>query len=319
MEQTAEKSRRKIDLSQYFIIIIFVVVMVLFTILKTSFIYPANLINILKQASINGVLAFGMMFVIICGGFDMSVGSTLGLAGVLAALVGNGNFPLVVPLLVALVVGFAVGMANGIGVVVGNLPPFIMTMGTLTAVRGLAMISCNSIPVTGVSQTYRNVASATVFGGFPVLAFYFIGAIVLSAFILNKTVFGRRMYATGGNVEAARVAGINTGFMRVASFAIVGVAAGLAGFLMTARTTVGQPSAGESYELDAIAACVVGGVSMSGGVGRARGVVIGVLLITAIANGLDILGVNSNWQKVAKGAIIIIAVLIDVRTRMRKN
>lgn len=313
-----QKRNVKALLSEYFIFVIFLVLVIALTCLKPSFIQPSNLVNILKQASINGILSFGMMFVIIAGGFDMSVGSTVAFAGILAAMMGQGQYPLFVPLIVALIAGLAVGIVNGVGVAVGDLPPFIMTLGTMTAVRGLALLISNGKPITGISAEYKAIAASSVFG-VPMLAVFLVIVILICSFILAKTVYGRRVYACGGNLLAARVAGINTTKIRVSTFAIAGLLAGFCGFLMTSRVTIGQPTAAESYEMDAITACVVGGVSMSGGVGKPWGVVIGALLITVIANGLDILGVSSHWQKIVKGVIIVIAVLIDVKGKSKKN
>ena len=313
-----QKRNVKALLSEYFIFVIFLVLVIALTFLKPSFIQPSNLVNILKQASINGILSFGMMFVIIAGGFDMSVGSTVAFAGILAAMLGQGQFPLFVPLIVALIAGLAVGIVNGVGVAVGDLPPFIMTLGTMTAVRGLALLISNGKPVTGISAEYKAIAASSVVG-VPMLAVFLVIVILICSFILANTVYGRRVYACGGNLLAARVAGINTTKIRISTFAIAGLLAGFCGFLMTSRVTIGQPTAAESYEMDAITACVVGGVSMSGGVGKPWGVVVGALLITVIANGLDILGVSSHWQKIVKGVIIVIAVLIDVKGKSKKN
>lgn len=313
-----QNNKAKALLSEYFIIIIFVVLVAVLTILKPSFLTPANIVNILKQTSIIGILSFGMMFVIICGGFDMSVGSTIAFAGILAALLGQGNVPLIVTLIVAILGGLLVGIINGCGVALGNLPPFIMTLGTMTAVRGLALLISNGKPITGISESYKAVTTTTLLG-IPMLAFFFVAVIIICGFVLAKTVFGRRVYSCGGNLQAARVAGINTTFMRISVFAIAGLLAGLCGFLMTSRVTIGQPTAAESYEMDAITACVIGGVSMSGGVGKPWGVVVGALLITVITNGLDVLGVSSHWQKIVKGIIIVVAVLIDVKGKSKKN
>lgn len=308
----------KAFLSEYFIFVIFIALVIVLSFLKPSFIAPSNLVNILKQASINGILAFGMMFVIIAGGFDMSVGSTVAFTGILAAMLGQGNYPLIVPLTVAMLGGLTVGILNGVGVAVGNLPPFIMTLGTMTAVRGLALLICNGKPVIGISAEYKAVAASSIFG-IPMLAVFLTVIIVVCSFILSKTVYGRRVYACGGNLLAAKVSGINTTMIRISTFAIAGLLAGLSGFLMTSRVTIGQPTAAESYEMDAITACVVGGVSMAGGVGKPWGVVVGCLLITVIANGLDIMGVSSHWQKMVKGAIIVLAVLIDIKGKNKKN
>ncbi len=305
-------------ITEYFIFVIFIALVIVLTCLKPSFISPTNLANILKQASINGILAFGMMYVIISGGFDMSVGSTVAFTGILAAMLGNGDFPLIVPLLVAMAAGLVVGIVNGVGVAIGNLPPFIMTLGTMTAVRGLALVVSKGKPITGISPEYRAIAAGSVFG-IPALAVVLLAVIIVCSFVLAKTVYGRRVYACGGNLMASQVSGINTNFIRISTFAIAGLLAGLSGFLMTSRVTIGQPTAAESYEMDAITACVVGGVSMSGGVGKPWGVVVGCLLITVITNGLDIMGVNSHWQKIVKGIIIVAAVLIDINGRKKKS
>ena len=285
-------------ISKYFIFVIFLFLVLVLTILKPSFIGPKNLVNILKQVSINGILSFGMMFVIVAGGFDMSVGSTIGLTGVLAALLGKGQVPLIVPLCVAMLAGLAVGIINGVGISLGDIPPFIMTLGTMTAVRAVA---------------------AGSLCGIPTLAIVLFVVAIVCAFVLEKTVYGRRVYACGGNILSARAAGINTNAIKISTFGIAGMLAGLCGFLMSSRVTIGQPNAAEGYEMDAIAACVVGGVSMSGGVGKPIGVIVGALLITVIANGLDILGVSSHWQKVVKGLIIVGAVLIDVKGKGKKD
>ena len=313
-----DTKRTKALISEYFIFVIFIALVVVLTCLKPSFIQPGNLVNILKQASINGILAFGMMFVIIAGGFDMSVGSTVAFTGVLAAMLGQGQYPLIVPLLVAMLAGLAVGVVNGVGVAVGDLPPFIMTLGTMTAVRGLALLISNGKPVIGISAEYKAIAASSVLG-VPMLAVFLVVIILICSFVLAKTVYGRRVYACGGNLLAARVSGINTTKIRISTFAIAGLLAGLSVFLMTSRVTIGQPNAAESYEMDAITACVVGGVSMSGGVGKSWGVVVGCLLITVIANGLDIMGVSSHWQKIVKGAIIVLAVLLDIKGKGKKN
>ena len=313
-----DTKRTKALISEYFIFVIFIALVIVLTCLKPSFIQPGNLVNILKQASINGILAFGMMFVIIAGGFDMSVGSTVAFTGVLAAMLGQGQYPLIVPLLVAMLAGLAVGVVNGVGVAVGDLPPFIMTLGTMTAVRGLALLISNGKPVIGISAEYKAIAASSVLG-VPMLAVFLVVVILICSFVLAKTVYGRRVYACGGNLLAARVSGINTTKIRISTFAIAGLLAGLSGFLMTSRVTIGQPNAAESYEMDAIAACVIGGVSMSGGVGKSWGVVVGCLLITVIANGLDIMGVSSHWQKIVKGAIIVLAVLLDIKGKGKKN
>jgi ribose/xylose/arabinose/galactoside ABC-type transport system permease subunit len=282
-----------------------------------SFLSINNVFLILIQASINGILAMGMMYVIISGEIDLSVGSIVGVSGVTAALLAHpGQFPIFVPILVGLGTGAIVGLINGVSVAYGGIPSFIVTLGTLTAARGAALMFSGGAPVSDLSGGFRALASARPFG-VPVLAIYFIVIVLIAAFVLRKTVFGRRIYALGGNREAAKVSGLNIKRLTVAPFVIAGLLAGFCGVLLASRTFTGSPTAGQSYELDAIAAVVIGGVSMTGGRGKASGVVLGALLIAVIANGLDILGIDSNAQMLIKGAIIVLAVLIDVKTRKK--
>ena len=298
----------------------FLLILVTLMILSpNAFARPANLINILKQASINGILAAGMMFVIISGGIDLSVGSIVALSGVIAASFAHpGEFPFIVPLVLAIVVGGLVGLVNGIGVAYGSVPPFIVTLGTMTIVRGVALIAANGQPVFGVTDTFEALAGGFVLGFIPNLVVYFIIITLVLAFIITSTVFGRRVYAIGGNETAAKVSGINVERVKVAVYTLCGVLAGFAGILLASRIISGNPTSGQSYELDAIAAVIIGGVSMTGGAGKWYGTVIGALLIAVISNGLDILNVSSHFQLIIKGLIIIIAVLVDIKGKARQ-
>ena len=292
----------------------FLILAVLVILSPNSFARPTNLINILKQASINGILATGMMFVIISDGIDLSVGSTVALAGVIAATYAHpGEYPLAVPIALALLVGLAAGIANGLIVAFGNIPPFIVTLGSMTIIRGLALIASNGQPVFNVTKAFENIAGGFVLQYIPHLVIFFLGVTAISAFVLTSTVFGRRVYAVGGNEDTAKVSGINVNLIKIGVYSISGFLAGLAGLLLASRIVSGNPTAGQSYELDAIAAAVIGGVSMSGGSGKWYGTVIGALIIAVIGNGLDILNVSSHFQLIIKGTIIIVAVLLDVK------
>jgi len=299
-----EKKEKSFDFKSFLkdqgIIIIFIVLVIVLSAISPNFARPKNLVNILKQTAINGILSMGMMFVIISGGFDLSIGSIVGVCGIISAMLGLGQVPLIVPLVVSILFGCLFGFINGVGIAYGNLPPFIMTLGTMTALRGLALVLSGGQPVTGISEAYMKVASGFVFGGVPYLAVYFVIVVLIAAFVLTKTVFGRRVYACGGSMLTARFSGINVKAIQIAVYTICAACAGFAGFLLTSRTSVGAPTAGESYEMDAITSCVIGGVSMAGGTGRWYGVVIGALLISVIANGLDVMGVSSHWQKIIK-------------------
>ena len=298
----------------------FALILIILTILSPdAFARPANLINILKQASINGILAAGMMYVIISGGIDLSVGSIVALSGVMAAHFAHpGEYPLIVPIVIALGVGALVGLLNGVGVAYGNIPPFIVTLGTMTIVRGVALIVANGQPVFGVTKEFEALAGGFVFNSIPNLVVYFVVITLILAFVITRTVFGRRVYAIGGNETAAKVSGISVERIKLAVYTLCGFLAGIAGILLASRIISGNPTSGQAYELDAIAAVIIGGVSMSGGAGKWYGTVIGALLMAVISNGLDILNVSSHFQLVIKGLIIIVAVLIDIKGKAKQ-
>jgi len=317
-------NKKGLDLSslrELGILIAFVLILAVLMILSpNAFARPSNFINILKQASINGILATGMMYVIISGGIDLSVGSIVALTGVVSASFAHpGEYPLVVPILLSAVIGTLIGLLNGAGVAYGSIPPFIVTLGSMTIVRGLALIAAHGSPVFNVTKAYEALAGGFLFDTIPHLVVYFLVVTVICAFVLTKTVFGRRVYAIGGNEVAARVSGINVNRMKLAVYSLSGFLAGMAGLLLASRTVSGNPTSGQSYELDAIAAVIIGGVSMTGGSGKWYGTVIGALLIAVIGNGLDILNVSSHFQLLIKGSIIVIAVLLDIKGKARQT
>ncbi len=300
------------------IVIVFIAILVILMILSPYFARPANLITIIKQASINGILAMGMMFVIISGEIDLSVGSIVALTGVVSASFAHPDqYPLIVPVVLSLSIGLLAGMLNGLGVAYGNVPSFIVTLGMMTIIRGAALIISGGAPVFGVTEAYEHIAGGFILGKIPLLVLYFTLISAVSAAVLSFTVFGRRVYAVGGNEVSAAFSGISVRKIRLSVFMISGLLAGFAGLLLASRTVSGNPTAGQSYELDAIAAVIIGGVSMSGGSGRWFGPVVGALLIAVLGNGLDILNVSSHYQLVIKGAIIIFAVLLDVNGKNR--
>lgn len=307
-------------LRQFGILLVFAIVVIALMILSPgAFAKPTNLMNVVKQASINGMLAMGMMFVIISGGIDLSVGSIVALTGVIAATFAHpGQYPLIVPILLPVIIGGIIGILNGVGVAYGEIPPFIVTLGSMTIVRGLALIVSKGTPVFDVSKSFENIAGGFLFNTIPYLVVYFIVVILIAIFFLNKSLFGRRVYAVGGNEVSAKVSGINVNRIKLGVYALSGILSGFAGVVLASRTVSGSPTAGQSYELDAIAAVIIGGVSMSGGSGKWYGTVIGALLIAVIGNGLDILNVSSHYQLVIKGLIIILAVLFDIKGKANK-
>lgn len=308
-------NRKKINFKNYGIFVVFIVLVIILMILSpNAFAKPRNLINVVKQASINGVLACGMMFVIIAGGIDLSAGSVVALSGVVAAYLAQmQGIPIFVPILGALGTGALIGLINGFGAAYAELPPFIITLATMSIVRGAALILSGGSPVFGLQEQFEGIAGISIANVIPILVLYFLLIAVFSGFILNKTVFGRHVYAIGGNSITAKVSGINVKSMLLRVYIICGVFSGIAGLLIASRTMQGSPTVGVGYEMDAIAAVVIGGVSMSGGSGKWYGTIIGALLLALISNGLDILGVSSNFQQIIKGIIIAVAVYLDLR------
>lgn len=320
--------KKKISFKDFGLILIFIILVVILSIVTGgAFSKFGNIMNVIKQTAVNGILAMGMTFVIISGGIDLSVGSIVGLAGVLATMVAHpaaegaaaGQYPAFVPILVAILCGAVVGVFNGFFISYFNIPPFIVTLGSMSIVRGLALIISGGSPIFDVTPFFEAIASAKLFGGIPILALYLVIVVAIAAFVMNKTIFGRRIYAIGGNEIAASVSGINVKLHRTIVYVISGICAGICGLLVASRTITGAPTAGQSYEMDAIAASVIGGVSMSGGAGKWYGVVIGALMLAVIQNGLDILRVNSNFQSVIKGCIIIFAVLLDIKSKEKRS
>jgi putative xylitol transport system permease protein len=299
-------------LTQYGIIVAFVLLCVALTFLNKYFLTPENISNILLQASINGILAMGMTLVILTGGIDLSVGSVLAFSSIVAATFVTGDNPHspIVALLVGVVTGGLLGLINGWIIAYLKIPPFVATLGMLSVARGLTYAYTGGMPVPNLSESFLNLGEGSLLGvPVPVLIFLLIFGILWV--VLNHTTYGRSVYAVGGNAKSARTAGISTNPVIASVYVIAGLLAGLGGLILTARTSSALPQAGVSYELDAIAAVVIGGTSLSGGVGSIAGTLLGALIIGTINNGLDLLGVSSAYQQIVKGCIIVVAVLLD--------
>jgi len=277
-----------------------------------SFATAANLTNVARQVSINGILAVGVTFVLLTGGVDLSLGSVVALSGVACALFAHpGEHALIVPLAVGLLTGGACGLVNGLLVTRGGIAPFIVTLGMMTVARGLALILSGGKPVANMSPALTDLAGDLGPVPIPLLCF---GVVALASWLfLSRFRLGRHLYAVGGNEPAARAAGVSVPRVKLFAYGLCGLLTGLAGVVLAARITTGQPNAGQAYELDAIAAVVIGGTSLSGGIGSVLGTLLGVLLIGIINNGLDLLSVSSYYQAVIKGVIIVGAVWLDRR------
>lgn len=271
-----------------------------------------NFMSLMRQSSINGFIAFGMTCVILTDAIDLSVGSVLALSTALCAAAIKGGMPAALAMLMALVIGTALGAVSGILVTKGRLQPFIATLITMTVYRGLTQIFMNGKPISGLGDSFllKFVGRGAVFG-IPVPVILFIAVFILFTFLLGKTTFGRRIYATGSNATSAKLAGVNVNRTKLIAYAISGCMATLSGLILLSRMASTQPTLGTGYELDAIAAVALGGTSMSGGRGRIWGTFVGVLIIAVLNNGLNILGVSSYYQDVIKGIVILIAVLSD--------
>ncbi len=277
-----------------------------------------NLINVFRQISINGILAVGVTWVLLCGGVDLSLGSQVALAGVVAAHFAHpGAFPTSLPFLLGIAAGAACGLANGLVITRWRVAPFVATLGMMTAARGLALVLSDGKPVSNLSRGFTRLGTGDWLG-IPLPVLVFLGLSFFSAMILKYFRLGRYVYAVGGNEQAALVSGIRVDRIKRLSYAICGASAGLAGTVLAARITTGQPNAGLGYELDAIAAAVIGGTSLSGGAGGIGGTLLGALLLGILNNGLDLLNVSSYYQAIIKGGIIVGAVVLDQR-RIREE
>ncbi|MDQ0394890.1 ABC transporter permease [Labrys monachus] len=310
-------------LQQYGIIVAFVVLCIALSVASPYFLATQNLLNVLRQSSINGILAMGMTFVILTRGIDLSVGSLVGLAGVVGAsfvttssVAGLPGAPYVaiVGILAAIVVGLLAGAVSGTVVSRFKVPSFVVTLGMLSSARGLAMLYTGGRPIPSLTPSFRWIGTGEVLGvPTPIILLLVIYAICW--WVLGKTRYGRYVYAIGGNPRAAATSGINVPWIRFSVYAVSGALAGIAGVLLAARTGAGLTQAGLSYELDAIAAVVIGGTSLSGGIGTVTGSLFGTLIIAVMNNGLDLLGVDSNYQQIIKGLMIVVAVLLDTSRR----
>ncbi len=295
-----------------------IVLAIIFWILTPYFLTLTNLLNIAQQTSINAIIAVGMTFVIITAGIDLSVGSILAFSGVVLASVLNLGAPFPIAVIVGLAVGFLCGSVNGVLITRGKLPPFISTLGMMSVARGAALLYSQGRPISGFSESFRFLANGEVFSiPFSVIVMIFV--YLLAHFVLTRTKLGRYTYAIGGNEEASVLSGVNVYRYKTLVYAICGMLSGLAAVILTARLNSAQPIAGIMYELDAIAATVIGGTSLMGGEGTIVGTLIGAFIMGVLRNGLNLLGVSSFIQQIVIGSVIIIAVLVDMALKKQRR
>lgn len=282
----------------------------------SSFMVSSNLISVLRQVCVNCFIAFGITCVLIGGGIDLSVGSVVAAAGVISVRMANAGIPIVAAVGVALIFGAVLGLFNGYMISHTTIPAFIVTLSTQIIVRGISYLLTGGMPAQSTNEAFNYLGTGMIFG-IPIPVAIVIVTLIILYFILNKTAFGRHIYATGGNSEAAKYAGVNTKSIQMRVFMMSGILAALAGVVLAARLYSGQPSVGEGFERDAIAASVLGGTSFNGGIGTLGGTVIGVLIIGVLNNGMNLLKINSYWQYVVKGIVILGAVYIDFLKKRR--
>ncbi len=289
-----------------------VVLFVVIACLNSSFIDLGNLKNLLRQVSINALISFGMTFVILTGGIDLSVGSILALSSALMGSFIVGGLDPILAIVVACLIGAALGAVNGLVITYGKVAPFIATLATMTIFRGLTLVYTNGNPISGLTENeaFLNFGQG-YFLELPVPAVMMLIMFGILYFILHKTPLGRKTYAVGGNEKVSFIAGIKINRIKIFAYTVTGMLCGMAGAILTSRLNSAQPTAGTGYELDAIAAVVLGGTSLSGGKGRIVGTLVGALIIGTLNNGLNILNVSSFYQQVVKGIVILLAVLMD--------
>lgn len=284
--------------------------MLVLSLLTDRFMTSGNLLNILRQVSVNAVIAAGMTVVIITAGIDLSVGSILGLTGVIAATVALAGIDAGFVIAVILLAGAALGVFNGFFVGYVRLAPFIVTLAGLTIFRGLALAITDGRPISGLPPFFMQIGHGYLLG-VPIPVWLMLGFILITHLLLTRTTLGRSFYAVGGNIEAARLSGIRVRRVLLLAYAYSGVAAALAALILTGRLNSAQPNSGTGYELDAIAAVVVGGTSLAGGRGAVFGTLVGAMIIGVLNNGMNLLNVPSFYQQVLKGGVILGAVLIE--------
>ncbi|WP_286885066.1 ABC transporter permease subunit [Aneurinibacillus sp. UBA3580] len=307
----ADKKSFSLNLQKLGPFIGLVVISIILAVMSPDFLTLNNILNVLRQVSINALIAFGMTFVILTGGIDLSVGAILALAGALTAGLMASGMDAVLATLVGLLAGTIMGMVNGLLVAKGKVAPFIATLATMTIFRGLTLVYTEGRPITGFDSDMFTMLGAGYLFVIPVPVLWMLGCFAVLYFILKKTAFGRRVYAIGGNEEAAILSGIKVDRVKVYIYALTGFLSALAGIILTSRLNSAQANAGMGYELDAIAAVVLGGTSLSGGRGWIFGTLVGAMIIGVLNNGLNLLEVSSFYQQVVKGSVILLAVLLD--------
>nr|WP_321307141.1 ABC transporter permease [uncultured Sphaerochaeta sp.] len=301
------KIAKSMNVFDYAIVLILLFLIVFFSIVADYFFTISTFLTILRQVSITGIISIGMAFVIITGGIDLSVGSIAGVSSVTAAMFMMSGIPIYLACIFTALIAIVYGSINGVLIAQLKMPPLIATLGMMTALRGIAFIITDGLPVFGFSKTYSNFAKGT-FIGIPLMVILTIFVFFCAKFILDQTILGRYVFGVGGNAEATRLSGVSVSKMTIFVYSLNGFLAGIAGLVLLSRTNSGQPSAGTGYEMDAITAVVLGGVSLSGGQGKLSLVLVGVLIMGILSTGMLMCNINDYVQQLVKGLVLLGAV-----------
>ncbi len=291
-----------------------IILCVVISIITPRFLTVTNILNVFTQVSVNAIIAVGMCFVILTGGIDLSVGSTLAITGAIAATLVKSNTNTFVTIIAVLIIGALIGLFNGILVSKGKIQAFIVTLATMTVFRGVTYVYTKGTPISGLSSDFTVIGNGKL-AGIPLPVILILLVVLGAWYVLNQTRYGRYVYAVGGNEDSARLSGINTDKIKALVYVICGVTAALSGIVVTSRIGSASPNAGSGFELDAIAAVVLGGTSLSGGEGSVIGTIIGAMIIGVLNNGLNLMNVSPFYQLIVKGFVIILAVILDKKNK----
>jgi len=305
------KSQSKDILQKYGVVSILIILFIFFSIKSPTFLSVGNIFNILRQTSVTGIIALGMTIVMLTGGIDLSSGAVVGISSIVCSyFMVNTGMNYVVAIIISILTGCLVGIINGFLITYIKIPPLIATLGTQTAIRGICFIVTNGYTIYGFPTKFSKIGQGYI-GKIPMPVIIMVITLAIGWYVINKTKFGRYLYAIGGNSEASRLSGINVNLRHMMAYAISGGLAAMAGVIELSRLSSGQPSAGVGYEMTAITAVVLGGISVSGGQGKFSGVIFGILIMGILSSGLVMLNVSTYYQQLIKGLVLLFAVSVD--------
>ena len=308
------RKRQNINWNDMGIIVTLIAMIVFFSLFTKSFFTLRNFTNITRQISVTGICAVGMTMVLLTGGIDLSVGSVIGVTSALAAIMMRNGTPIFLAVLAAFAVAILIGIAIACCVNYLLIPPMITTLGLQITLRGAVYLLTGGMPVYGIPESFKVLGQGSI-GPVPISALIMVVMFILGGILLSRTAFGRHIYGIGGNVETARLSGVNVKRELFKMYMLEGALGALAGLILTSRINSGQPSSGDGYEMDIITAVVLGGVSLSGGEGKLGKVIIGIIFMGVLANGMMMMNINEYWQRVVKGLVLLAAVAIDIRAK----